>query len=80
MVKWSMSQTGVTNQYKVKEFSQFAIEVLCVIGLYACQSDHAFESSTMIKMITMQILRLSLSLWKVRDSVTKEFRNHFYDE
>ncbi len=42
--------------------TQFAVEVLRVIGLSPCQPDHAFESSTMIKVITMQILWPSSSL------------------
>ncbi len=65
--------------YKVY-WQQFAIEVLLVIGLSPCQPDHTFESSTTIKMITMQIVWLSSSLWKVRDPVTKELHNHFDDE
>ncbi len=36
----------------------FAVEVLCVIRLSPCQPDHALESSTTIKVITMQILCL----------------------
>ncbi len=36
-----------------------------------------FESSTTIKVITMQILGPSSSLWKVCDPVTKELRNQF---
>ncbi len=40
----------------------FAVKVLHVIGLSPCQLDHAFESSTTIKVITMQILRPSSSL------------------
>ncbi len=55
----------------------FAVEVLRAIGLSPCQKDHAFESTTTIKVITMQILWPSSSLWKVRDPVTKELRNHF---
>ncbi len=47
-----------------------AIEVLRVIGLSQCQPDHAFESSTTIKVITMQIIWPSS--WKVRHLVTKE--------
>ncbi len=58
----------------------FAVEVLRVIGLSPCQPDHAFESSTAIKVITMQILWPSSSLWKVHDPVTKELRNHFDGE
>ncbi len=56
---------------------EFVVEVLRVIGLSPCQPDHAFESSITIKVITMQILWPSSSLWKVRDPVTKELRNHF---
>ncbi len=54
----------------------FAVEVLRVIGLSPCQPDHAFEASTTIKVITMQILWPSSSLW----SVTKELRSHFDGE
>ena len=60
--------------------SVFAVEVLRVIGLSPCQLDHAFESSTTIKVITMLILWPSSSLRKVRDPVTKELRNHFDGE
>ncbi len=59
---------------------KFAVEVLRVIGLSPCQPDHAFESSTTIKVITMQIPWLSLLLWKVHDPVTKELHNHFHVE
>ena len=42
--------------------------------------DHAFESSTTIKVVTMQILWPSSLLWKVQDPVTKELCNHFDGE
>ena len=58
--------------------SKVAVEVL--IRLSPCQPDHAFESSTTIKVITMRILWPSSSLWKVRDLVTKDLRNHFDGE
>ncbi len=54
-----------------------AIVVLCVSQLPLGQPDHAFEFSTTIKVITMQILLPSSRLWKVRDPVTKELHNHF---
>ncbi len=58
----------------------FAVEVKRVIRLSPCQPDHAFESSTTIKVIIMKILWPSSSLGKVRDPVTKELRNHFDGE
>ena len=58
----------------------FAVKVLRVIGLSPCQPDHAFESSTTIKVIIMHIPWPSSSLWKVRDPVTKELCNHFDGE
>ncbi len=54
--------------------------MLRVIGLSPCQPDHAFKSSTTIKVITMQSLWPSSSLWKVRDPVTKDLHNHFNGE
>ena len=54
-----------------------AIVVLCVSRLPQGQPDHAFEFSTTIKVITMQILWPSSSLRKVCDPVTRELRNHF---
>ncbi len=54
------------------------------LSLSKCYMDYLhvnrIKSSTTIKLITMQILWPSSSLWKVCDPVTKELCNHFNGE
>ncbi len=76
----SVGHLKLGKKYCPEESTQFGSEVFRVIRLSPYQPDHAFESSTTTKVITMLILWPSSSLWKVREPVTKELRNHFAGE